>query len=324
MKLTKLIKSSILATAMLALPATTFAEEESSTDLQISGVIDASFSLVRVNSSKPFGVGFSIDQVEIDLEKNWEKVGFRFDLEAGAGWNGSGADISYGLEQGYMSVNFNDTIGMKIGTWLAPIGWESLDAPDMYQYSHAMVFDYGLPTAHTGLLLSVATGSLDAVFYLTNGMDTYYEIDNAKGAGTRIGYAVSDSFNFGVSYLYNHADVMIADLDLTVETDSILLGGEFNFGLEDATSDSWFGGLATVNFGLSDAIALTLRGDVFKDTATGSRVGGAGNEFYVNGTLSPSISLAENAGMLLEYKATYATKASTVDHLLALESTYSF
>ena len=69
----KLTKSMITSFALLALASPAMAEEEEESKLQLSGFVDASFSMESVNSSKPSEFGFSLDQVELDIERDWKK-----------------------------------------------------------------------------------------------------------------------------------------------------------------------------------------------------------------------------------------------------------
>ena len=291
----------------------------------ISGFVDTSFSFTSVNSSKPTSVGFGIDQVEIDISKAWDKVALRADIEGGADYStGTGVGVYFNIEQGFLDYKPMDTLTLTFGRFLAPIGWELLDAPDMYQYSHADVFMYGVPFALTGAMVSFdPDGLFDGKLYVANGFDDWYEINNGKAVGTRLGFTFGDH-NVGLSGLYNYGDVFIADVDATLAFSGAKVGLEGNYGIyENATSEKWYGGLAMVNFGMTEKTAMTFRADTFKDTSTGLRKGVA-DELYVRGTVSPSVVLADGAGALIEYTATYMDIASAVDHLVALEVTYKF
>ena len=68
-------------------------------------------------------------------------------------------------EQGYVTrsrAGSQDLEGnypiLTFGKFNAPIGFELLDAPDMYQYSHSLVFSRGLPTNLTGAMLAMDLG----------------------------------------------------------------------------------------------------------------------------------------------------------------------
>ena len=97
-------------------------------DLTITGFVDGSTALPV--SSVGTNLEFSFDQLEIDLEKSLgDGISLRADIDLVEG----GADV----EQAYVTVG-----GMTFGKVNAPIGWELLDAPDMYQLSHTLLFGY--------------------------------------------------------------------------------------------------------------------------------------------------------------------------------------
>ena len=224
-----------------------------------------------------------------------------------------------------MTWSPSETLTLTLGRFNAPIGWELLDAPDMYQYTHAHVFNYGIAFNHTGLMLGWdPDGIFDGLFYIVNGSETYYDIDIPKTVGTRLGFSFNDATNMGLSLVYDHKNHSIADIDFTYATDTFTLGGQLNYGMEAVSNDMWFGGLLTLYWLLGDEWGMTVRGDAFRDTPTGSRVGGDPDEMYVSGTLSPSYYILPNTWLLLEYKATYRANAGQVDHIAAFESTYSF
>lgn len=290
--------------------------------LKISGFVDASFVLEADQDFSTSSNSLNLDQVEIDFEKSWDKVTLRADIESFP----SGGNL-LSIEQAYMTTQVHKNISLTVGTFLAPIGWELIDPIDMYQFSHAMVFDYGLPAFHTGILFNASYNIVDIALYLTNGIDTYVDLDENKAAGTRIGLSPAEGINAGLSFLYHLDNVMIADLDFTVELDSVLIGGEFNFGsnVGDNGDGTWMGALLTTALTLTDDMALTIRADWFTDEA--GRVS-AMDATYINGTLSPSYTITDNALVLLEYRYGFMKESGASEgsggHTLALESTYTF
>ena len=174
--------------------------------MQISGFVDTSVSgsnVANANGSKTRGTG--LDQVELDLTYNEDRVGMRFDFNVFPSSAGSPTNDSL-MEQGYITYtvpNVGDSgLTFTMGKFNAPIGWELLDPNDMYQYSHALVFNYGLPTNLTGLMLSGSYGMVDVHAYWTNGMDT--NSTQPKGMrtfGGRIGITPFKGINVGFSYI---------------------------------------------------------------------------------------------------------------------------
>ncbi len=155
--------------------STGISEAAEDTDLMISGFIDASYSDAEYDVSS-----FGIDQVEIDLEKKLsDKLSLRADLEYVKGVNGTFDNI---IEQGYVTyaLDVANGVDITIGKFNAPIGFELLDAPDMYQFSHALVFDHGLPTNLVGVMGGYAfNDQVDVALYVVNGWDNNADNNNA-------------------------------------------------------------------------------------------------------------------------------------------------
>jgi len=207
-------------------------------NFSISGFVDTSGS--GSNATTPRTAGFGLDQVELDIEYNEGNVGLRFDLN---GSPSAGGTVSQdGLfEQGYITYTIpsiaSEGLKFTFGKFNVPIGWELLDAPDMYQFSHALVFNYGLPTNLTGAMLSASAGIVDASIYFTNGLDQNgVQITGAKTFGGRLGITPLKGVNVGVSYIQDKNTnavgsraLKILDIDATVELiESLLVGAEYN------------------------------------------------------------------------------------------------
>lgn len=289
--------------------------------LEFHGFVDASYVLSGDKKFSTISNTFSFDQAELDIIKNWDKVGFRFDVQ----WKGGVA----GVEQGYMVWNPVDSLSLTFGTFLAPIGWEYVDPTDMYQYSNAYVFTYGLPVFYTGALAKYTAGIMDLQLYAVNGFDTYYDLDAQKAGGGRLGLTPTDAINVGLSAVYNHKDVVIADLDFTLSGDGYKVGAEFNYGQDTfgaLEGNGWMGALLMTNIALTDSAALTLRGDWFDNgdgykaiatTATPAQ--------HIRGTVSPSYAFTSNATILAEYTYEHITAGPTTGtHLIAIEPTFKF
>ncbi len=168
-----------------------------------SGFVDgAYFNDANANPDSGEFNGFSLDQVEVDLQKPLGEKGFvRADIEYVNGADPQNA-IDY-LEQGYMQYNFpvsDKTLEVMFGKFNAPIGYELLDPVDMYQYSHSEVFTYGLPTNLTGLKGYMSfCEKLDLHAYVVNGWDNNAENNDAITFGGRLGIKPIEKIGLGLS-----------------------------------------------------------------------------------------------------------------------------
>jgi hypothetical protein len=325
-----------LALAVAASPA--------QAEVSISGFVDAAY----YNNANSEESTFSLDQAELDIEKTVEGVGsLRFDLQAVRGAANTTDDL---LEQGYVTADLGVTT-LTFGKFNAPIGFELLDPNDMYQYSHAMVFDFGLPTNLTGAMFSGDYGYVDYSLYVVNGWDLIADDNKDKTVGARIGITPMEGANIGLSYITGKegsdadgaetANLSVFDVDLTLElVENLLIGGEFNMGTYEKMSAvtagddaTWTGFLVMANYAVTDAVGLTVRYDSFHDKE-GARLGSGVDETRNAVTISPSYAFGDGMGVLAEYKNTTSDVAdafvkkdgSTTDTVseIAVEFTYSF
>ena len=302
--------------------------------LDISGFIDASY----FNNPGEETSTFALDQAEIDIEKLIEGAGgLRLDINH---VNGADSTTDNILEQGYAWFNLSPAAKVTFGKFNAPIGFESLDAVDMYQYSHAMVFNYGIPTNVTGLMLSGEAGIVDYALYLVNGWDLITDDNNDKTIGGRIGLAPMEGVSVGVSYITGKegddtggaesSNLSALDIDFSyTRQENLTIGAEFNTGTfenasvtkagDDAT---WTGFLVMANYAFTDQVGLTVRYDEFDDK-DGARLGSDTSEKRTSFTISPSYAVAEGFDVLAEYRYTKSDEKVFADSDGNLEDTLS-
>jgi hypothetical protein len=312
----------------------------------VSGFVDASYFVDDNADSNTFG----LDQVEIDIEKeikDWASV--RLDLQhcpsgSQASCAGSGGDDS--IEQGYLTLTapVGSGVTFTFGKFNAPIGFELLDAPDMYQFSHALVFDNGLPTNLTGLMASGALGDMiDISAYVVNGWDNNPDTNKNKSFGGRIGITPMKDVNVGFSAITGDdsavagENMTVFDVDGTITMiPNLTVGLEFNFGNEDLASTTgtdadWFGFLVMGHYDYSDWGGITVRYDYFDDE-DGARLGTANNTQQAI-TIAPTFVIGEGFGALIEYRHDSSDKdvftksdgrVTDNNDTFACEMTYSF
>jgi hypothetical protein len=200
--------------------------------VEVSGFVDASYTYSDIDDANTF----SLDQVEIDLSKSLGDIGtLRADLE----WVSDGeGGFTLDAEQGYVTLDLGMGRGdgnyptLTFGKFNAPIGFELLDAPDMYQFSHALVFDNGLPTNLTGAMLSMDLGNgVDVVVHLSNGWDQNVDANTDKMIGGRLGYSHEELGGIGFSAMRGDekelvGNLTVYDIDLTLTpAPELLIGG---------------------------------------------------------------------------------------------------
>jgi hypothetical protein len=326
-----------LATAMTlafaSMPAQADSIKDKIDNLQISGFVDTSWSSTNAKTGSTL-TGFGLDQIELDIEYSEDNVGMRFDLNGFPSDGGTTVTGDTLFEQGYVYVNFpmgENEATFTFGKFNAPIGWELLDAPDMYQFSHALVFDNGLPTNLTGASISGAVGMFDANIYYADKVDTNGTTTTGiHSAGLRFGVTPMEGANIGFSYLNTTNNTANTNNDITIDIDftydaieNLVIGGEYN-NVKSAgiKSGGYFG---TVHYDFTEQFGATYRYGTFdNDTSTSGKA--------TSNTVALTAAVGGGLGALFEYRAINNNSGSTLSgapagfntKVYAFEMTYGF
>jgi len=306
--------------------------------LNISGFADASYFFDNTTGENTFG----LDQVEIDLKKNYGATGsMRIDLE----WSNDGAGgMDPNVEQAFMTMNipYLTESTLQFGKFNAPIGFELMDPNEMYQYSHALVYDYGLPGNLSGVMVSSQLNSrTNLSVYICNGWDQNADLNTGKTFGGRLGLSLFDQVTMGLSAITGAENgpegefLTVWDVDITfTPADGWLFGGELNWGRNTASdsSQTWNGFLLMAHHDFNSIYGITLRLDYFND-ADATRLESQLPEKRKAVTLAPTFVLREGMGALFELRQDFSDKDVFTDRNrkpcqsslhFAFELTYSF
>jgi len=280
---------------------------------EVSGFVDASFSGNLDTKASTFG----LDQAEIDIVHEVDGKGH---VRADIDWVKDGDGWAQDVEQGFLAYAPEQAAGwtFTLGKFNAPIGFELLDAPDMFQFSHSLVFDHGLPTNLIGLMAAGDLGGgLDVSAYVVNGWDDNNRPDDGpKTFGGRLGYGLGDLGTVGASVITGRElaegdgvpDVLfertVFDVDLTL-TPAVgwLVGGEFNAGKvkTGGVESKWIGYLLMAHYDVNDWFGLTGRFDSFDDQ-DGAIFAEAMAQVRTSVTFAPTFALGEGMGALVEVR----------------------
>jgi len=312
---------------------------------EISGFVDASL-FGNENADGVNGAHFSsfgLDQTEINISKeitDWASL--RFDLNhcpsAGGCFGNPGAPDDDLIEQGFLTLTapVGDGITFTFGKFNVPMGFELLDPVDMYQFSHALVFNFGIPVNLTGAMLSTSFNMVDISFYVVNGWDpSHPDINQNKSVGGRIGITPMEGINFGISGITGDDGtggvtgvpdtLSVVDIDGTITIiPDLTLGVELNFGWDEqapgisADDDEWFAFLLMGHYDYTEWGGITLRYDYFDDDDMGTRLAGIRATAIASDvrqaiTISPTFVIAEGFGALFEVRYDFSNKNVFVD-----------
>ena len=313
-----------MSVVMAAVSFLAISEVKAEEDARFSGFVDVSYS----DNGDANGT-FSLDQVEIDIEKKIDdKLSVRADLQHGSDGVMSGS-TDFGVEQAYLTYNLG-AAEVLVGVFNAPIGFESLDPVDMYQFSHGLVFSNGLPSNFAGTMVTAAPSSMfDVKLYYVNGWDLATDDNGSKTYGGRVGITPSEGFNVGLSYVTgaegagnttNKLSVMDVDMTITA-IGGLTIGAEYNTGTDDKASAvnpggdaEWTAFSVMLNYGVTEKVGVTFRVEDFDDEdgtrlSDGTDTGLGVKNDRSSMTVAASYALGEGAGMVVEYR----TDESSVD-----------
>jgi hypothetical protein len=286
--------------------------------LQVTGFATASYSGNIDRRSAEFG----LDQAEIDFCRELgDRGSVRVDLE----WVKSGADWVAAVEQGWLAYRpaFATGLTCTAGRFNAPIGFESLDLPDMYQVTHGLLFTYCTPSNLTGAMAAFVLGSgFDVKAYAANDWDLNSENNGSPTYGGRLGWTRAETFSGGLSLLSGMRDPAqslrntVLDLDLTyTPAEQLTLGGELNGCQADvAGSDgSWFGVMLMAHWEPLQWCGLTGRYDWLDDGD--DLVFGSGlQEQRSSATLAPVVTLGPGMRLYGELRLDMSDADVFTDH----------
>ncbi len=279
----------------------------------LAGIILRGFVAASgVADDGPSRSDFGIDQAELDISGGEEgPASFLAEVECVS--NGDG-EFDFDLEQGYLSLALDEgrTVVLSLGKFNSPIGWEGMDAPQMYQVSYAGISNC-LPGNLTGLAIDVQpTGEFSLAAFVANGWDVNRDNNRDKTVGGRLGYSRAEWLDLGMSVIHGpeqddnvSSQRTVFDLDFTATpTASWMVGGEVQFGQESGMLGNngtarWRGGLITNEIALSKATAIVFRYDYLDDVhGLQTDLGQAIHGF----TLAPCYSPADGFRFRLEGK----------------------
>lgn len=285
--------------------------------INFSGFVDGSNATNHNIGTSSFG----LDQVEVDIKKSFlDRASVRADLEY---LNDGHGGFRANLEQGYIAWSVGSTWKWQFtfGRFNAPIGFESIDPVDMFQYSYGLVTAYSIPSNLTGVMASLTAPKLvNWSLYVVNGWDINSDNNKSKTFGTRIGFAPCHNLNWKIDAISgperdgNESSCRtVLDCDLTYSPLSFwIVGAESNIGWESKIltgngTAHWHGFLLMNNFQFARRFGVTIRGDYLNDR-NGSRTGIPQDLKAV--CLSPSVKIADGLSGLFEMRYDWSNRAA--------------
>lgn len=255
-------------------------EEKEESPFTLSGSVDTYFR-ANLNSGNVPGdgstlapgtsfanlPGFSLGMINLIGTYEKDKVGVVADLVLGP----RGQEAVFGsftnsniINQLYVYYNVSDRVVLTLGNFNTFLGYEVISPVSNFNYSTSYMFSYG-PFSHAGLKADFDLGGgfslMTGVFNPTDA--TEFNPSGSYVGGAQLGYA-NEKSSIYLNSLFSDGFTQVDITAGTNVTDAVYLG------LNATTASDNFTGVAGyVQFSTSDALALGLRGEYFKDEGVG-------------------------------------------------------
>lgn len=198
----------------------------------------------------------------------------------------------FAMPQLYGEVALGDTL-VKVGHFYTIIGYEVVQAPDNFFYSHAYTMYYNEPFTHTGVLAQTpVTDKLDFYYGWTAGWDTGF--DNRNDGSVFLGglsWAPSDDFSIfyattygdpgdnpnGSSDTYMHS--IVIDMILTENLEWVFQS-DFQSRVSAVSGGKSYGINNYLFYTLTDKLTAGMRYEWFRDGRDNRGLAGASEHFH--------------------------------------------
>ena len=279
-------------------------KEEKKSHFAISGWIDAGFTgnFDSPKDNQNFGRllddrsnEFVMNQAAVNIERSLESSdhfdwGFKLQLLFGtdarylhslgmrhhqAGNGEYQGDVPEAFLSLHLPVMTDGGIDVQLGKFVTLTGFETVDPRENAFYSHTYIFNFGVPTNHTGALFTLHVDkTLDLMAGITRGVNTSID-DNNDAPGFHGGF----KFTFGEGKIFegsthigpestdNDADLRyINDVDLTwAITDKLTATTELNYVRDEEADADAYGVAQYFTYTINDKVSASIRGEVWRD-----------------------------------------------------------
>lgn len=349
-------KFSLIAAAVAMTAGSLTADIQIGKGLTVGGFIDMAYTNVDSSyTSAPGVAAVSGDTAGFDASV----AEFQFGMDFGNGLTATvdleGSPMTDGastidVEQARIDYSFGQST-LTLGKFNTFIGLESIEAPEMYQFSSSLSTDQA-PTQHEGICYGYNGGMWNLAAALVNG----YASDDTNAAGDskklayalHLGLAPSDALSFNVNYALDNNDdstqvagsaddTTVWTIDASYSNHGWTVGAEYisldneNGTAVETETDAW---MLMANYMFTEQFGLTARYSE-SETKNGSYKFGA--QPAVNGTVerdeitvAASYAFTPNWSGVLEYRmddvqvTAVGTNANTDVDTIAIESILTF
>lgn len=258
-------------------------EETSALPFEISGSVDLYYKYDFNGYESEDGSGsiftsfadqnnsVSIGMANLIIEKTVDKASFVADLAFGPRGQSSsilnGSDgNSFHLQNLYVSYAFTDKLSVTGGFMGTFVGYEVISPADNFNYSTSYLFSYG-PFQNAGIKLNYEINDkVGFMVGLFNDWNEYQDVNGLNDFGAQLRISPVENWDAYINFVTGKFSGTEIDLTTTYQiTDKFFLGlNAADYTVADG--DAGFSGAALyAQIATSDAFALGIRGEVFKE-----------------------------------------------------------
>lgn len=292
-----------ILTGFLAAGFIASAQDES---LTISGSVDTYYKYDFSGYKDADGLGniptsfanehnsVSLGMVNVILGKTVGKASFVGDVSFGPRGQyqsliNSGDGNSFHIQNLHMSYAFTDKFSMTAGFMGTFVGYEIISPTGNFNYSTSYLFSAG-PFQNAGIKAEYAfSDKVGLMVGLFNDWNAYQDFTGVSDFGAQLSLSPVEGWNAYINFLTGSTGTII---DLTTAyqvTDALNIGlNAADFSDFGDTNGGYSGGALYLQYGFSDAFALGVRGEYYKEKADGWAFV-PGGESVVGLTLSANV-----------------------------------
>ncbi len=261
---------------LFAVFATQAQEEDAEPSLLISGSVDTYYKYDFSGESQ-IGTSFAgaqnsigIGMVDVVFEQQVGKASFVGEVAFGPRAEGSAPGP---VQQLYVSYAISDKVSLTGGFMGTYVGYEIISPTGNFNYSTSYLFSNG-PFQQGGLKMDYAVSDRFALMLgVFNEFDSYVNSDGGLDLGAQLYFLPVDGWDLYLNFVSSNDSGTEIDVTTTFQaSDRFLVGlnaarryrGNF-FNDSEGDGVNFSGAALYLNYGLSDAFALGLRGEYFTD-----------------------------------------------------------
>lgn len=297
----------VLTTLALGCTTLAFAQENTSSPLQISGAVDTyyKYDFNKAANIKTYFANeqnsISLGMIDLALKKTTGKASFVGELSFGprgqaqsipnAAGNYDEIGNSFNIQNLYVSYAFSDKFNVTAGYMGTFIGYEVISPAANFNYSTSYLFGSG-PFQNAGIKASYSfSDQISLMAGLFNDWNVYRDFNGVSHIGAQLTLVPVTGWTAYLNVLSGHAAGAAGTGTIFDLTTAYQLTNKFKLGLNAAdytvsNDNGGYSGIALYpQYAFSPTIALGLRAELFNYKGVGTAADAAVSSFTFSGNI---------------------------------------